>query len=132
MARERPRLGNVEPMQVTEAIRAEHVEVAKERLIEARGTHLDSLVARRAEPRVRRVLAKPRQFVRDEGRLDLDILLREFAAFWVEQGESMAEAVTYPKAGAQLVFMAFLQRVVNGGGTSPGSTASAVAASISS
>jgi hypothetical protein len=37
-------------------ITAEHLEVAKERLILARQTHLDSLVAKLHEPRVRRVM----------------------------------------------------------------------------
>ncbi|GMV43546.1 MAG: hypothetical protein AMXMBFR64_52620 [Myxococcales bacterium] len=41
----------------TEAITAAHCETAKERLILARQTHLDSLVARLQEPRVRRVVA---------------------------------------------------------------------------
>jgi hypothetical protein len=37
-------------------ITAEHVDTAKERLILARATHLDSLVARLGEPRVRRIV----------------------------------------------------------------------------
>jgi hypothetical protein len=41
---------------VDEAITVEHVEQAKERLILARATHLDSLAARLAEPRVRKVV----------------------------------------------------------------------------
>lgn len=41
------------PVEIT----PEHVEVAKERLILARQTHLDSLVARLQEPRVRRIVA---------------------------------------------------------------------------
>ena len=41
---------------VGEPVTPEHVERAKERLILARTTHLDSLAARLAEPRVRRVL----------------------------------------------------------------------------
>jgi hypothetical protein len=40
----------------SEAVTAEHVEEAKERLIRARATHLDSLAARLAEDRVRRVI----------------------------------------------------------------------------
>ena len=49
----------IEEMRVppSETISAEHVEAAKERLILARQTHLDSLVARLQEPRVRRVIA---------------------------------------------------------------------------
>jgi hypothetical protein len=39
-----------------EPVTAEHVDEAKERLILARATHLDSLVARLHEPRVRRVI----------------------------------------------------------------------------
>jgi hypothetical protein len=41
---------------LTEAITAEHIDTAKQRLILARATHLDSLVARLHEPRVRRIL----------------------------------------------------------------------------
>lgn len=150
-----------------------HVDDAKERLVLARATHLDSLVSKLSEPRVRRVIepllagelapvdevfnddvsyvldlglvksqplrianpiyteviarvlsapvqesvvVDPRSFVRGDGRFDLDVLLREFAAFWVEQGESLAERTSYAESGAQLVLMAFLQRVVNGGG----------------
>jgi len=40
----------------TESITVEHVEQAKERLILARATHLDSLAAKLAEPRVRRII----------------------------------------------------------------------------
>ena len=41
---------------VPEPITTEHMEQAKERLILARATHLDSLTAKLAEPRVRRIL----------------------------------------------------------------------------
>ncbi len=54
------RLGReiIEKMAVppSETITAEHVETAKEQLILARATHLDSLVSKLHEPRVRRVL----------------------------------------------------------------------------
>jgi hypothetical protein len=48
----------VEEVQVpiTEAITGEHIDTAKESLILARATHLDSLLARLYEPRVRRIL----------------------------------------------------------------------------
>ena len=160
-------------MKVAGPITRAHVETAKERLILARATHLDSLASKLAEPRVRRVIgpllagelpepdavfdddvsyvvdlglvksrplrvaneiyreviarvlsspvqetvtADPRRFVRTDGRFDLDVLLREFAAFWVEHGETLTERATYAESGAQLVLMAYLQRVVNGGG----------------
>jgi hypothetical protein len=41
---------------LTEPITAEHIDEAKERLILARATHLDSLVARLHEPQVRRII----------------------------------------------------------------------------
>jgi hypothetical protein len=160
-------------MRITGTITRDHVEEAKERLVLARATHLDSLVSKLAEPRVRRVIAPilagelppidevfdddvayvldlglvknpplrianpiyqevvarvlsspaqtvvmadPRSFVRADGRFDMNVLCREFAHFWVEQGDTLAERVTYLESGAQLVMMAFLQRVVNGGG----------------
>jgi hypothetical protein len=157
-----------------EPITAEHVETARERLILARATHLDSLVARLHEPRIRRVLepllagtlggqgdsyqedvqyardlglcapnnpvrlanpiyhevvarvlagnaelqvlAEPKSFVLADGRLDFERLLQEFAAFWREHGEVLTQGLSYHEVAPQLVLMAFLQRVLNGGG----------------
>lgn len=157
------------------AITAAHVEEAKERLILARATHLDSLVHRLSEPRVRRVLepvlagtyegggdtydddlsyardlglvapdnplrianpiyrevivrvlASPaearvpappaRAFLSPDGRLDVLRILRDFAEFWREHGEVLAAGMPYHEVAPQLVLMAYLQRVVNGGG----------------
>jgi hypothetical protein len=156
------------------AITAEHVDLAKERLIQARAMHLDSLVKRLTETRIRRVIepivtgapadfdpvfeddvayaidlgliardrtlrianpiyqevivrvlttgferrvtAEPRRFVRPDGRLDWKLLLNEFIDFWKENGEILTEGQTYHEAAPHLVLMAFLQRVVNGGG----------------
>jgi hypothetical protein len=156
-------------------ITADHVEIAKERLIQARATHLDSLVSKLAEPRVRRVMepliagtlpdnvdgvyeddvsyvrdlgllaqgkfvqvanpiyrevvmrvlgggfegliaAEPSRFLLPDGRLDFPLLIGEFADFWRADGETLAETRYYSEAAAQLVFTAFLQRIVNGGG----------------
>nr|AYM52962.1 hypothetical protein [Jahnella sp. MSr9139] len=158
-----------------EAITAEHVEQAKERLILARATHLDSLAHKLVEPRVRkvlepllagayggdghayeddlsyvrdlgllapdnpprianpvykevitRVLASPAEaqlpapprgaYLLPDGRLAWRRLLRAFAGFWREHGEVLAGGMPYPEVAPQLVLMAFLQRVVNGGG----------------
>jgi hypothetical protein len=158
---------------VSEPIAVDDVEEARERLIRARATHLDSLAARLAEPRVRRVLepvlagtlpeldpydddlsytrdlglvaptlpvrianpiyreviarvltanseaqviADPRAFVRPDGRLDFGLMLAEFAEFWCEHADVLVRGVVYHEVAPQLVFMAFLQRVVNGGG----------------
>ncbi len=154
-------------------ITAEHVEQAKERLILARATHLDSLASKLAEPRVQNVIgpllegttrldnaydddlayvrdlglvapddpvrvanpiyreviarvltariqslvaASPRSFLLPDGRLDMDKLLDEFAEFWRENGEVLEQGISYREVAPQLVLMAFLQRVVNGGG----------------
>jgi hypothetical protein len=151
--------------------------VDRERLILARATHLDSLLARLTEPRVRRVLepliagdlvladqldggfnddvayvrdlgllasnkpmrvanpiyreiivralasaveenvvAEPARFVLADGRLAFTKLLRAFAAFWHEHHEALQAGLPYPEVAPQLVLMAFLQRIVNGGG----------------
>lgn len=158
----------------SERILAAHVDRAKERLILARATHLDSLVSKLVEPRVRRVLepllagtfeggddayaddisyvrdlglvaqdrplrianpiyrevivrvltapaeeridAAPARFLLPDGRLAFRRLLRSFAAFWGEHGDVLASGMPYPEVAPQLVLMAYLQRVVNGGG----------------
>lgn len=43
-------------LEVTDPVTAEHIDRARERLVRARPTHLDSLLARLQEDRVRRVL----------------------------------------------------------------------------
>jgi DNA polymerase III delta prime subunit len=165
----------VEQMEVSPPapITADHMDEAKERLILARATHLDSLVARLMEPRVRRVVepviagavqagdtyeddfqyvrdlgliapgsparianpiyrevvvrvlaagaelalpVEPQRFVLADGRLDLRLLLDEFAAFWREHGEVLQAGIGYHEVAPQLVLMAFLQRIANGGG----------------
>ena len=63
-----------------------------------------------------RVLADPRSFVLADGRLNFDGLLREFAGFWREHADVLIRGIVYHEAAPQLVFMAFLQRIVNGGG----------------
>nr|WP_241834926.1 ATP-binding protein [Pseudofrankia asymbiotica] len=157
----------------TVPITVDDVEQAKERLVLARATHLDSLAARLAEPRVRRivqpllagdlvaldpydddlaytrdlgliatdnpvrianpiyrevivrvlttqveanVVADPRSFILPDGRLDVALLLREFAEFWIEHGDVLTTTEHYHEVAPQLVLMGFLQRVVNGGG----------------
>jgi hypothetical protein len=165
----------VEEMAVptNESITAAHIDQAKERLILARATHLDSLVAKLLEPRVRRIMEplvvsndlhlddtynddvsyvsdlglvnkrplrianpiykevivrvlaagaedavrdEPHAFVLPDGRLAFRRMMRAFAKFWRENGEILATRMPYPEAGPQLVLMAFMQRIVNGGG----------------
>ncbi len=51
------------------------------------------------------------------GTLDRDRLLTAFMAFWREHGEALMGAAPYSEVAAQLVMMAFLSRVTNGGGS---------------
>lgn len=62
------------------------------------------------------ITVEPRSFLLPDGRLDFAKLLAEFAAFWREHGEILTQGENYHEVAPQLVFMAFLQRVVNGGG----------------
>jgi hypothetical protein len=55
-------------------------------------------------------------YVGVDGDLDVDKLLRAFQDFWRRDGHLAAEGFGYREAGPHLVLMAFLQRVVNGGG----------------
>jgi hypothetical protein len=63
-----------------------------------------------------RVTDEPERFVLPDGRLAWKRLLRAFATFWSEHGEVLAAGMPYSEAAPQLVVMAFLQRIVNGGG----------------
>ncbi|MEV5894428.1 ATP-binding protein [Nonomuraea fuscirosea] len=161
-------------MRVTDIVTVESVDVAKERLIRARATHLDSLAARLDEPRVKRVIepivagtspgtdiafdqavsyvhdlglirdtraldianpiyrevllrvlgdraerfvrADPRSFVLPDGRFDLTRVLEEFVVFWREHGEVLIQQEGYHEAACQIILMAFMHRLVNGGG----------------
>jgi hypothetical protein len=158
----------------TVEIVAAHVEAAKEALILERRTHIDSLVARLREDRVRRILApmlvgdratddvldddfayvldlglirarggryeianpiyaevlpralthtqqmqianEPACYVRPDGALDMSKLMADWQVFWRKDGHLAAEGFRYREAGPHLMLMAFLQRVVNGGG----------------
>lgn len=53
---------------------------------------------------------------RPDGTLDFRRLLEGFRAFWCEHAEHYLASQPYSEAAAQLIFMAYLQRVVNGGG----------------
>ncbi len=157
-------------------VTADHIDAAKEKLILARTTHLDSLGNKLREPRVAPILqavllgdddidydTDDFQYVVDlgllmrvprggaevsnplyrevlvrqlsfnvqmnlpepqwrwrtpEGGLDMPALMTEFQSWWAEHAEILRSRAKpgYPEAVAQLAFMGFLQRVVNGGG----------------
>ena len=152
----------------------EHIEKAREQMILARETHLDSLAVRLREPGIRRmmetlfsgevnldlassdafrmcldlglvrldkgvpsianpiyreVLARqitfgPQAMIpeidwrweKSDGSLDMDALLKEFQKFWRENSEYWETKTDYTEAFPHLLLMAFLQRVLNGGG----------------
>jgi hypothetical protein len=158
----------------TLTVTAAHIDAAREAIILERRTHIDSLLARLREPRVRRVLEPmlqgditgldvvnddfmyllglgllvrrggnyeianpiyreiipralsfdiqhqirpdPAGYLKPDGRLDLDRLLAAFQDFWRKDGHLAAEGFAYREAGPHLMLMAFLQRVLNGGG----------------
>ncbi len=152
----------------------DHVLAAKELLIERRDTHLDSLVHRLQEPRIKRVIEPimvgevvadatydddfsytrdlglvtaadggprrianpiyseiiarvlihqvqtsipedPAWFVGKDGMLDMMKLIEGFLEFWRENGEVLLRGLPYQEAAPHLVFMGYLQRIVNGG-----------------
>ncbi|MDA0638297.1 hypothetical protein OUY22_33235 [Nonomuraea sp. MCN248] len=64
----------------------------------------------------RLVRSDPRSFVMRDGRFDLERLLREFVVFWREHGEVIVQQEGYHEAACQIILMAFLHRLVNGGG----------------
>jgi hypothetical protein len=156
-------------------ITPEILECAKENLILRQETHLDSLIERLSESRVRRVIepmlaggvldAVPeddRRYVIDlglvrrdpsaglvianpiyrevlpralasgvqdslphiaptwlraDGSLDPAKLLEAFLVFWRQHGQPLLGSAPYHEIAPHLVMMAFLHRVVNGGGT---------------
>ncbi|WP_437766290.1 ATP-binding protein [Sorangium sp. So ce281] len=156
-------------------IAAPDVDRAKKILIERQDTHLDSLVDRLRDPRIRAVIEPmlagttlgdvpeddrrfavdlglvrrteegglvianpiyreiivrelasgvrdslpriPATWLTQEGRLDADRLLDAFLSFWRQHGEPLLRAAPYHEIAPHLVVMAFLHRVVNGGGT---------------
>lgn len=53
-------------------------------------------------------------YVESDGRLDWKALLDGFTSFWKQNAEWMLRRQPYSEAAAQLVFMAFLHRLVNG------------------
>ena len=165
----------VVPAESKKTVGAEHIDHARELLIQSRATHLDALGQRLRDPRVKKVvqpiligdsdptmaegddfrycedlglvtrirgtpgianaiyreiLARELSFgmqmaipepefrwTTAHGHLDMDALLREFQKFWAWNSEIWEQKADYTEAFPHLLLMAFLQRVVNGGGT---------------
>jgi len=56
------------------------------------------------------------QWKKEDGSLDMDALLKEFQKFWRRNSELWEQKMNYTEAFPHLLLMAFLQRVLNGGG----------------
>ncbi|MEM7494969.1 MAG: ATP-binding protein [Myxococcota bacterium] len=65
----------------------------------------------------RQVLPRRPAYVDQEGRLCVEWLMTEFQQFFRENSDSWLDQFQYKEAGPHLILQAFLQRVVNGGGT---------------
>jgi hypothetical protein len=152
-------------------ITKEIIDNAKEQLILRRDTHLDALIDRLKEPRVRKILdaviagtliedyfdddlqymrdlglislkgieianpiykeilpraltyfrqealpLKTSWYLNDDGSLNMHKLLKEFQQFYRENSAIWLEKLEYKEAGPHLIVMAWLQRIINGGG----------------
>ena len=157
-----------------ETVTLEHIMKAREQMIMARETHLESLAYRLENPEIRKIMeslfsgesdpnladgesfrlcldlglvvlekgtpsvanpiyreviarqmtygpqlaiTEPEwQWEKSDGSLDMDTLLREFQKFWRKNSEIWEQKSDYTEAFPHLLLMAFLQRVLNGGG----------------
>ena len=155
-------------------VTADAIERAKDTIILERRSHIDSLLARLREPRVRRVIdamisggriegdsvdddfaytaglglirkvggalgianmiyrevilrtltasaqdqihQRTGWYLRPDGSLDMPKLMAAWQEFWREDGHVAAQGFGYQGSGPHLMLMAFLQRVINGGG----------------
>ncbi len=55
-------------------------------------------------------------FFKPDGSLDMNKMLSEFTQFYRENSDVSAEELLYKESGPHLLLMAYLQRIVNGGG----------------
>jgi hypothetical protein len=59
---------------------------------------------------------EPSWYMTPTGGIDMGKLMKGFQVFWRKDGHRAAEGFSYREAGPHLMLMAFLQRIVNGGG----------------
>ena len=57
-----------------------------------------------------------KRYLRPDGSLDVPKLMAAWQEFWREDGHIAAQGFGYQESGPHLMLMAFLQRVINGGG----------------
>ncbi len=59
---------------------------------------------------------RPLWYVTDDGRLDIEKVLTQFYEFYKRHGEMITKRRYYTEAAHHLMFLSWLQRIVNGGG----------------
>ena len=75
------------------------------------------VLAREATYSTQLAIPKPEwKWQKDDGSLDMDALMHEFQEFWIENSKIWETRSNYTEAFPHLLLMAFLQRVINGGG----------------
>ena len=75
------------------------------------------VIAREVTYSTQLAIPKPEwKWQKDDGSLDMDALMREFQKFWRRHSKIWEPRSRYTEAFPHLLLMAFLQRVVNGGG----------------
>lgn len=63
------------------------------------------------------IAGRSKHYIRTDGSLDIHKLLSNFADFYRENSAIWLEQFEYKESGPHLILLAFLQRIVNGGGT---------------
>ncbi len=58
----------------------------------------------------------PAWYIKPDGKLDIEKALEAFFEFYRENAEALTKGKIYTEAAHHLIFMAWLQRIVNGGG----------------
>ena len=58
----------------------------------------------------------PAWYIKEKGRLDINKVIDAYIEFYKEHSELITKRKTYTEAAHHLLFMAWLQRIVNGGG----------------
>ncbi len=92
--------------------------------VEDKGICISNLIYNEIIPRVLNTnmqdmmlpIVERQWYIKPDGKLDMPALLVEFQDFYRENSESWLDKFSFHESGKQLLLMAFLQRIVNGGG----------------
>jgi hypothetical protein len=63
------------------------------------------------------IAQKPAWYIKADGRLDIEKLLSAYINFYKEHSELVTKRKTYTEAAHHMLFMAWIQRIANSGGT---------------